>query len=450
MSLDFHELPAREFDLLAAGGNGPAAIAALKRAQYSKHMLLLRGVADASGAPSHAAAYDLLARAQRQAPEAAASTVAHPSVGAWAHRTMRALRGEPVPADAAQAGPDLDGLAAVAGAAAIRAGLAAQIEVPVRDGRVVLPSLGIASLPQPPASLTHAPASPAQSATLRSTSAGAEIALAGTRVLIPADRHASAPGWQPLRPLLTAPFELLIDDGDPYRMPAAPDLIAVPDLAAWRPLFQDAVALLERRHQAVAAEVAALVKVVVPLGRPPHGQVSSSSPETFGAIALSAPVDTCSLAVTLTHEVQHVKLSALLDVLPLTRPDDGRRYYAPWREDPRPVSGLLQGAYAYLGVTSFWHRQRAASEEGTSRDAELLADSEFARWRSATAGVTEVLLTSGGLTSHGERFARGMAAALRACLREPVPDAAQRVAAAERDRHLARWQSAHGPIPAAR
>jgi len=43
-----------------------------------------------------------------------------------------------------------------------------------------------------------------------------------------------------------------------------------------------------------------------------------------------------------------------------------------------------------------------------------------------------------------------MAAALRACLREPVPDAAQRVAAAERDRHLARWQSAHGPIPAAR
>ena len=35
----------------------------------------------------------------------------------------------------------------------------------------------------------------------------------------------------------------------------------------------------------------------------------------IGAIALSAPVDTCSLAVTLTHEVQHVKLSALLDEL---------------------------------------------------------------------------------------------------------------------------------------
>jgi hypothetical protein len=39
-------------------------------------------------------------------------------------------------------------------------------------------------------------------------------------------------------------------------------------------------------------------------------------------------------------------------------PDDGHRYYVPWRDDPRPISGLLQGAYAYLGVTGFWRTRR--------------------------------------------------------------------------------------------
>src|SRR5581483_603165 len=59
-------------------------------------------------------------------------------------------------------------------------------------------------------------------------------------------------------------------------------------------------------------------------------------------------------AVTLAHELQHLKLGALLDIVTLALPDDGRRYYAPWRDDPRPLGGLLQGAYAYFGVSGFW------------------------------------------------------------------------------------------------
>jgi uncharacterized protein len=73
---------------------------------------------------------------------------------------------------------------------------------------------------------------------------------------------------------------------------------------------------------------------------------------------MSAPPDPIIGTVTLTHEIQHVKLGALLDLVTLTLPDDGRRYYAPWRDDPRPLGGLLHGVYAYLGVTEFWRRQR--------------------------------------------------------------------------------------------
>jgi HEXXH motif-containing protein len=45
------------------------------------------------------------------------------------------------------------------------------------------------------------------------------------------------------------------------------------------------------------------------------------------------------------HEVQHLKLAALLDIVTLTMPGEHDRYYAPWRDDPRPLSGLLQGTY---------------------------------------------------------------------------------------------------------
>ena len=52
MSLAYHRLPARAFDVLAAGG-GAGAIGLLRRSQYSKHVLLLRGIGE------HApAAYD--------------------------------------------------------------------------------------------------------------------------------------------------------------------------------------------------------------------------------------------------------------------------------------------------------------------------------------------------------------------------------------------------------
>ena len=107
-------------------------------------------------------------------------------------------------------------------------------------------------------------------------------------------------------------------------------------------------------------------------------------------MAMSEPPDPDTCASTLTHEVQHLKLCAVLDIVRLTRPDDGSRYYAPWRTDPRPIAGLLQGAYAYLGVTEFWRRQRQLATGA----AELRADGEFALWRAGTARVIDTLLSS--------------------------------------------------------
>jgi HEXXH motif-containing protein len=158
---------------------------------------------------------------------------------------------------------------------------------------------------------------------------------------------------------------------------------------------------------------------------------------------MSQPPDPCTLAVTLTHELQHIKLSALLDVITLTRPDDGRRFYAPWRDDPRPVDALLQGAYAFLGVSGFWRRQRF-QEDGAAR---IRAHAEYARWRAATALATGTLRSSGSLTWPGMEFVQGMARTLKTWMSEPVPEKARALAWQQDEQHRDRWQRVHGPIP---
>ncbi|MBG0564890.1 aKG-HExxH-type peptide beta-hydroxylase [Actinoplanes aureus] len=35
-------------------------------------------------------------------------------------------------------------------------------------------------------------------------------------------------------------------------------------------------------------------------------------------------------------------------------------YYALWRDDPCPLNGLLQGVYAFVGITDFWWVRRKA------------------------------------------------------------------------------------------
>jgi uncharacterized protein len=435
MSLQPHSMPPDLFDALAKGGGGPEAIRVLAAAQYSRHMLLLRAVLATAEAVGHGQAplarrgYDLLADAQRHDRAATGAVIRHPSVGSWALRTLRALRGGP-----AMSGAKPAGLCAVAAAAAIRARLSADIEVPSISGAVMLPSLGSAAIA-------------GGGATVRSTASGAAVLSARGQVDVPADPYREAPGWQALRRLRAGSFEVLIDDLDPFRMPGTPDVaprLGAADLDRWDAAFHEAWPLLTEHHPEIAAEVVGAIRVIVPLSVPPRGQVSSSSAENFGAIALSESPDPRAFAVTFAHEVQHLKLSALLDIVSLTRPDDGRRFYAPWRDDPRPVSGLLQGSYAYLGVSGFWCRQRHL-DHGSAR---IRAHVEFARWREAAARVVDTLRSSGLLTPAGLDFVDGMAWTLNPWQCEPVPAEALALARSENERHLTDWQAANGPVRA--
>jgi uncharacterized protein len=430
VTVSYHGVPRSVFAALAAGGGGPEAVAELARAQYSKHLLLLRAVlAAGQGDERVRAGYSLLAQVQRHDPAAAAQVIGHPSVGAWAQHVGRtqyvgpaqyaAHSQEPVQT---QARPRQ--LAAVAAAAAIRARMPAQIEVPAVGGTVVLPTLGTALADGPTATVTV-------------TADGIAEIRSGTRTVFQAGE-----GWLPMRGFTMGTRELLIDDLDPFRMPAlaalAPRLSAA-QADSWVTGLRDAWPLLRTRHPEIAAEIDQAVTVIVPHATPASGHSSSTTAETFGAVALSAPVDACTSAVSLTHELQHLKLFALLDVVTMTEPDDGGRFYAPWRPDPRPLGGLLQGAYAFLGVSGFWRSQRLAPESG------LAGHTEYAKWLGATSLVIDTLHASGRLTPAGAEFVQGMARTAARWRLDQVPEQARAAADQEAAAHLARWQHDNGP-----
>lgn len=446
MELLPHRIPARVFSDLAAGDGGSAAVDHLAAAQRSKHILLVRQVIESAHAAGHcqaaaaSQAYDLLAAIQVSRRDAVDAVLVHPPVGAWARQTIQLL-GDVRTRDAAAPGQ----LAGLAAAAAIRARADCSVEIPVAGNAVMLPSLGRIAVP---AHAVH------ERVRVEVSGGRAEAAGNGWGVQIPADPSQDLAGWQGLRRLSAAArgkkIQVLIEDLDACRLPGSAHVserLSRAEADSWQSALREAWEVLASHHEVVADEVAAAVRVFTPMLPPTHGQVSATSRDTFGSIALSAPTDSCSLAVTLAHETQHAKLSALLDVVPMLLPDDGARHYTPWRDDPRPLSGLLQGAYAFLGVASFWQRQRNITGAKSGGATAMRAHTEFVRWRDAVRLVIGILSASGRLTGPGEIFVAGMARTVGSWAGEAVPsDAAERARGAE-ERHRAQWIAANGPIP---
>jgi HEXXH motif-containing protein len=424
MSLPRHRVPGDLFDRIASGDGGAGALHLLHRVEYSRRLTLVRAVLARARqrrpdlADAAQQTWALLAAVQRRSPEALREVLCYPSAGPANLRLLRDLAG-PHPA------PSLEPLLALAAAAAVRAGLPAAVGLRVRGGSVLLPSLGAARFPG---------AAEGEPAVVRAGHAGATV-TAGTEVV-------RVQGWAGLRRITVAGSDaaFLLDDLDPLRFPASPwcaDRLAEGDLRCWHRTVNEGWRLMRAVHPGPAAELAAGTRVLVPLDRGPGGAtVSASSSETYGCTALSTPHSPLALALVLAHEIQHTKFAALLHALDLVDPAAGHadeRFYAPWRNDPRPLTGLFHGAYAHLGVARFWGRQRRVESEPAALSR---AHREFVRWREASWEVTEVLLDSGRLTPLGCRFATGMRTALAALRREAAParevERARELAAAHR------------------
>jgi hypothetical protein len=118
------------------------------------------------------------------------------------------------------------------------------------------------------------------------------------------------------------------------------------------------------------------------------------------------------------------------------------RLYAPWRDDPRPAAGLLQGIYAFFGIAEFWRRQRSAAGNP-------LTDFEYAYARAQTQEALETALSDGALTGHGRRFAEQLAGEVLGWSGDPIDEDAREQVRLVVEGHRAGWRIRHcRPDPA--
>ncbi|TDB91987.1 HEXXH motif domain-containing protein [Actinomadura sp. 7K534] len=422
----YHELSEESLMLLATGGSTPPILRELVLAQRSKQAALLGGVERLARSTAHpeteltTRALGRLLALRRVHPDVVEDVVSSPAVAAWSLQTVRDLHAGDAAARPGQ-------MAALAAAVAARTGWPCRLDVPTFHGRVVLPTVGSTARPERE-----------QLARFTVQSGRAVIDVGEQRIVIPREPVDDGSGWQAIRPISLNGTTFLFDDLHPTRMPGEEltDRVCAEAMRDWRTAMSDAWGLLTAHHPLRADEVRALIGTLTPLRSPPSATRSASSRETFGCVAMSFSTDARTNALALTHEVQHVKLGAILDVTRLAGPDRGRRYYAPWRDDPRPVEGLLQGSYAFMGVSDFWRRQRALDGGDADR-----AHFEFARWRQAAESAAATLLDSGELNPAGRIFVSVMLKTLEGWAAEPVPAGPAAAARRAAARHRRAWHA---------
>ncbi|MGW0863330.1 HEXXH motif domain-containing protein [Streptomyces sp. NPDC002611] len=463
-------MPERLFAELAAGGGSAEAVAFLERAERARRLLLLRTLLDRLGtlhtplSPA-AEAWDVLKEAAAVAPGPVDRLLLAPATGGWLAHALRRLHGT-------ASGPPLwaeaGHLCALAVAASLRAGTRADLKVPLTDCGLPLPGLGLARLSGAEDGVTVAHA----------RTSGGELILSGpgrdggtvTVTIRPAtqplprpaptasDAH---PAWTPLRtlahPAPAGTVAIPLEDLDPYRdlddpLPPAP--LDADEAEAWQRLFEEAVTLLAAPGgEGPGRFDPGAIRAVVPWGRtstqppaPPTVLVSATSGDSFAAMVIARPSCPLALAETLVHEFQHSKLAALLHLFPLLDDDREERYYAPWRPDPRHLTGLLHGAYAFTGVAGFWRDRMAVAGDDEAADT---AGYHFALRRLQSRLVVRTLLVEGRLTPQGRALVSGLARTLDGWLREPVPYAALTRARTAAALHRTEWRLRNVAPPSA-
>jgi HEXXH motif-containing protein len=398
-----HDLPAR-FEEFCTGGGGAEVLRELWRTQRNRRLPLVDAVLDAALADP-ALLGPLPEPAEARAILKDTALLRHPQVGAWAAYTMRRHRGH-AKADA-PLWIDFGVLHTLALITAARAGLDRRTRLPARDGRVMLPTLGMArfdGLPQ-------------WSFVDAETHRGRIRLSHGDREVLP-DGPGDADGWWELRRLVVGdrpPLSLHLDDLDPFREfadPVAPRRLDEAAAARWAGLLAEAWSILRRDHRATADALAEGVECLVPITERGHDEAA----EAFGSVLIPEPADAVDLAVSLVREFQHRKLDAVTHLVDLTDEPGHADLRAPWRDDPTHPAGLVRGLYAHVGVAEFRRVHRLA---GSGRGRRI-ADFEFAYARGQVEEALKIAAHAPGLRPRGRDLVAGLRRHTRGWRSEPV------------------------------
>ena len=448
---EHHRLLLRTLTAVATGEVEESDLALLTSFRRSRLLIALAGTYEPplatrtapddrplTGAPATLprAAWGLLCGIQRECPDAVESVLNDPMVGGWALQLLRRLsHGTGTTGQDAPLWADVGLISSLAAAAAIRSGTRCSLRVPAHRGRLWLPSLGLTG----------------RVARGEWAVVGVECTARGTAVFgdsgsvrLPQPLTRASEGWEPLTRvgLPDGGDGMALDHLAPHRdFRALRDPARLPEEAVsrWRQLVADAVTLLDEDHPPSRRLVRSAVRSLVPTAASsPARPVSVTVPDAFGVIMMSLPPDASTAAATLVHEAYHQLLAASGDLTPFLRPrttGPEALHFAPWREDPRPLRGLVYGTHATTGLTAFWNRRRAHEEDR--------ADFEFAlhRWQLRIALAS--LHSAQGLTPAGAQLVSALSGQAADWWPEQVTGTPAELSAQCCDDVAATWRASH-------
>lgn len=176
-----------------------------------------------------------------------------------------------------------------------------------------------------------------------------------------------------------------------------------PDLPAHRDGLRAALSVVADYRPALHAELVALcsdVQLIRDASAQPDKSVSFSDDSVPGAVYLAPPPQWDNLGVydtadSLIHEHRHQKLYLIGRVADLLSADTPM-VASPWREEPRPPSGLLHALFVFAELLDFWLWARRTGPRAVQDRADYLVAVNTKRVQAGLATIRTCALTPAG------------------------------------------------------
>ncbi|MGH3921291.1 MAG: FxsB family cyclophane-forming radical SAM/SPASM peptide maturase [Pseudonocardiaceae bacterium] len=288
---------------LAGGSPTDATLGYLTAVEYALDRALMARVAAGVTHRTGRAAWELLAELDERSPPAVRSVLSHPFVRVRARRSLTTTR--PTGSDT-RAGL----LASVAVAAAVRAGVAASLDVPLQRGALSLPGIGTMSLDGADSAVIAVSSHPGEFVV--HPDHGPARAVSGT--------GSAVEGWHPVRTVPLDGARIQLDDTDPDR-----DCFAHPVTATlcatvadeWSGAVTHAWTAVRAEAPDLASGMDALIRTVTPIRPTPYRPArATTTRDAFGAVALSLAAPPI-LGSLLVEQVARIIVAAVQDVCDL-------------------------------------------------------------------------------------------------------------------------------------
>lgn len=212
---------------------------------------------------------------------------------------------------------------------------------------------------------------------------------------------------EPILPLGTRRLRLT---SAPFVLPGADFAESIADSDAafhrrHRPALHAALETVKRYHPQTYAQMVESMQLIALKRYEAGGFTNLSHSDLPGAFIISAVDNAHELADTLIHEFYHNRLFFLEERAPFfsdaaqnAAADGG--HYSPWRDDLRPLVGLLHAVYVHTPVTEYW--LHVLSSGGLSKSVREFATDRLIRYPVQLAMGLHQLRRYGHFATAGE------------------------------------------------